>query len=343
MKINFINIEKIMGVILNSRSSYKNLEKGIFELSNFFHDIIGQEGINEIIHIQETQTTSGIALDPMGAKNCFLDVWRTVKYIRGLHNAIIKIKEKIPRDLYHIVYAGCGPFAPLLLPLLKIIDTTRLKFTLIDINQSSLDQVQKILNAFKLNRENIRLICADAAKYQFESNEPVHLVFLEAMTAALYKEGHVAISYNLGSQLEEGGVLIPEEINIKAVLVNPQIEFNSNRIDLIRRGQVQASNHRIELGEVFKLNLNKIKFESQKNSKNYHPGLKIKIPERVDKKYQMMLATEINVFGDIVINEYESGLTTPRAYSLNDNFKANNVIQFYYKTEGVPSIIHRVV
>jgi hypothetical protein len=94
------------------------------------------------------------------------------------------------------------------------------------------------------------------------------------MNSALFKEGQVAVSYNLGVQLEEGGILLPANVS---------------------------------------------------------------------DKYMLMLCTEILVFDDIILYEYESGLTHPMIFGLNEAYESLNEIEFYYTLTDCPGFRYTIV
>ena len=67
-----------------------------------------------------TQLESGLALAPHLAARCVLDVKRTMAFQRGAARAIEAARARFPGETIEIVYAGTGPFAPLVRPLLSM-------------------------------------------------------------------------------------------------------------------------------------------------------------------------------------------------------------------------------
>ena len=317
----------IMTIILDPKSNKDELTKAIHSMDNIYSEIIDQETLSILSGIERMQTPHGLAFSPLNVINCLTDVWRTSKYQRGICTAILEFKKRFPKEPLHIVYAGTGPYATLLIPILMTINTQNLKFTFIDINQESLDLVSFIIKQLDLSHVDLELVCGDASSMTFDS--PAHLVITETMTAALEMEGQVAISYNLGKQMKPNGILIPQEIQINAILADPQNEFHQTE-------RAFRKDRRIHLGRIFNLNLHQILQNKNEGVPERLPASSIQIPKEIPVQYQLMLTTEIKIWKDIVIEEYESGLTLPFIYSLENGDKNDFVVEFYYNTIGIP-------
>ncbi len=83
----------------------------------------------------------GVAISPAAAAHCVNDTQRSVVFIRAAYAAIKVAQARCANGPLEILYAGCGPFATLLLPLLRRFDTNELTVHLLDIHQRSLDSV----------------------------------------------------------------------------------------------------------------------------------------------------------------------------------------------------------
>ena len=93
----------------------------------------------------------GVAINPQAAAHCVVDYQRSVVFIRGVYAAINAVKTRFPDTVIDILYAGCGPFATLLLPVLGKFTPGTLNITLLDIHQRSLDSVEQLLAYFGLS------------------------------------------------------------------------------------------------------------------------------------------------------------------------------------------------
>lgn len=58
---------------------------------------------------------------------------------------------RFPGEIIHILYAGCGPFALLCLPLLPLLAGQAVHFTLLDVHARAVESVQAILAAWRLD------------------------------------------------------------------------------------------------------------------------------------------------------------------------------------------------
>ena len=90
-------------------------------------------------------TPCGFAISPKYAAGCLLDYHRTKKFLRGIAAAIEEAFRRFPGQVIEIVYAGCGPYGTLLIPLCTRFSSDTIRFTFIDSHQRSLDSVRTIV------------------------------------------------------------------------------------------------------------------------------------------------------------------------------------------------------
>src|SRR5207245_20449 len=142
---------------------------------------------------------------------------------------------RFPRETIHVLYAGCGPFAPFcLLPILQF-PATDVQFTLLDIHQSSLDASRQLAETLGVQQRIRDYIRCDAASYQHDPGTAFHLILTETLQAALRGEGQVAITANLAPQVHAGGFFLPQQISIEACLLSQASEAAK---DCIHLGQI---------------------------------------------------------------------------------------------------------
>jgi hypothetical protein len=285
---------------------------------------------------------SGRAISPKDAARCTLDSTRTYKFLRGIHAALLEARKRFPQGPIEILYVGCGPFAPLAIPLTTQFKASQLQFTLLDIHGRSLDSVQQIMQTLGLSAFVRNYIKDDAASYIHRRRGPLHMVIIETMQRALENEPQVAITLNLAPQLCQGGILIPEKITVDACLYDPNKEWltrpaESNEsaasLDTLNPGRV-----RINLGRVFEIPSEK-SFDFRANTRL--PMVMLDIPIEVDERLKLMLVTTVTVFKSFVLDEYESGITCP--VILHDFGRIENGarIGFQYALGNKPGLKYR--
>lgn len=252
--------------------------------------------------------SSGIAIGPAAAAQCILDPGRTVAFLRGVHRAI-------ERGAREIVYAGTGPYAPLLIPLSTMLDAD-VRCTLIDIHPRNVDSVKTLVERFHISAS---VVCTDATQY--EHHRPIDLIITETMQRALSVEPYVAIVRNLRRQLAPGGLLIPERVCIGAMLIDAQTER-------ARWSDPAVAPQHEPLATIFEITAH---HESA-------DAVTITVPHR-DGEQWLALSTHIDVFEGIEIAN--SGLTTPFILWPLSPARAGDVIEFRYEAAANPGVVWR--
>lgn len=275
-----------------------------------------------------TQLASGKAISPEDAARCIQDFMRTAKFLQGLEAAIKTAQLRFPGTQIQILYAGCGPFAPLALAISTRFSATEIQFTLLDIHQESLDLAARLFQTLGLTNHVKAFVLADAATYQWPAALPLHLVVSETMQRALDKEPQVAITQNLAPQLCEGGILIPENIRVEVVLCIAAKEFPEAG---------GGDQFRIPLGVLMDLNQDTV------TSELLTTAVVMQAPTDMAELPHCLLFTTIKVFDGFVLNAYESGLTYPMTVYPLDKIKAGEILEFQYELGTAPGFRSRRV
>ncbi len=260
---------------------------------------------------------AGVAINPQAAAYCIKDYQRSVVFIRGVYAAIKTAQQRFPDTVIKLLYAGCGPFATLVLPLLVKFRPGELQLHLLDIHQQSLDSVCHLLKQFGLNDHRISTHQGDACHYRHA--EPLHLIIAETMQKALEQEPQFAVTANLAPQLCSQGIFIPEAIEVELCLAHWQQEQamfkRSNTLDvdgLIDRGQ------RHSLGTLFTLRPEWAASQINQATHNDNTSMlelplkPVQIPT-LEKlaSFDVLLLTRIQVFAEYHLKDYEAAITLP--------------------------------
>lgn len=307
----------------NAAKEYKTL---LNELSD--QDFDNENGRNDI-HFD-----NGKALGTLWAALCIDDIIRTRQFMRGIDKAI---KEKLSNNTsLHILYAGTGPFATLLLPFILRYTNKQIKYTLLEINPLSFNALQKVFSKLGLENENIRLVNEDATKYQIIGQLP-DIIISETMQNALAKEQQVPIYLNLMKQSKEDTLFIPEKIKVSIGLKKEEI--------LIEELE-EKHYHKVE--KVFELSNETLIYTRQTESKTTEeivfPKVKtILQKESVNGYNQIVFITEIDVYKDVKIKINESGLTTPIIIeNISNSFTNTITINTQYKIGLEPKLTYDI-
>ena len=295
-----------------------------------------------------TLLPSGKALSLSDAAGCVLDYARTSAFLRGIYAAVCQSLERFPGGPVTILYAGCGPFATLALPLTTRFGPGQIQFTLLDVNRRSLELARRAFQSLGLGGYVRDYVQGDAATYVHASPEPLHLVITETMQRALEKEPQVAVTANLAPQLCRGGIFIPEKITVDTNLCDMSREFEMSAEAPggahISRG---AGRERISLGRVFELTAESAGVPAgcrdASAGETCLPSVSVEIPEGAGGNFRLMLSTTVTVFGSVALGEYDSSITLPVILRDVKVGGPGSRISFAYALGSAPGFRHRRV
>ncbi len=287
--------------------------------------------VSNAIH-PELQLTRGIALSTSQAADCLNDPIRTARFIKGVYQAIQVLQQQNQGKTIHILYAGCGPYAPLLCPVLTLLPDTPVSVLLIDIQATSVTHVQQTWEQLYLNHLLYRVEQRDASTYKLPEGWHMDLLITETMFTALTREPQVSISTNLAPQLAASGILIPQKISLGLYtsLFNQESLFPDSINTLIASTESQEKPNPVtEYLPVFCLD----KFTRITNQQYISPALQLKsYKERPD----ICLCTQIQVFEDVFIQASESYITNPYCIGSLYNLPETAPLQLVYGFSSMP-------
>jgi hypothetical protein len=330
-------LKRITEIFLKCEDDYLEMKKAADSLHELFLAASGLQEDEDICRKNYFLPT-GKAIGTVWAGMCVKEFLRTKKFIRGVFLGIKQVQEKFPNTRIHIIYAGAGPFATLLIPLTTVFSSEEVKFTFLEINQGSIKNLEKIIRIFGAEKYVEEIVQCDAAEYKADKTKPIHIVLTETMQNALKREPQVAITLNLAPQLVEGGILIPQHITVDAALIDP-------RRDMERIMGVEGADedYCLQLNQIFDLNKDTTTIE--KSEGNFFSEIGIKIPKDIERRYKRLsLLTNIQVFEEENLTYMQCSLNLP--YKVMDIKWENNAVDkvvFQYVISENPGFVHKLV
>jgi len=266
-------------------------------------------------------TGAGVAIGTTWAALCIEDHLRTKRFVSGLFQAVSNVVARRPGPV-HVLYAGTGPWATLILPLTTRFSPEQLRITCIEINDGSFAGLKRTFASLGLEAYVEEFIQADAATHVIAGKLPVDVMLSETMQFCLIDEMQVPIVLNLMGQLPDEAIMVPERITVHLGVLEDE---SNKRVDR-------------DLGTVFTLDRACLRAYAPAAGSLDFPTLRQLVPASVaDHDGPLALLTTIGVFGDQELTHYESGLTWPQI--IGDYPTADNplsAIDFTYHLEPTP-------
>ena len=289
--------------------------------------------IGEDILDSEMVTANGLALSPASASMCANDFVRTIQFIRSVHSAALDVRALHPDRPARVLYAGCGPYATLAVPIMSVLSSREVTFTLLDIHAESIESAKSVVDSLGLADSVASSETMDASLYCGNREQAHDVILVEMMQACLESEPQVAIARHLVAQ-NPNAILIPEDVRVDLTLADMSREFER---DALKPQAGDAERDRIHLGSVFVLSRETINSWKAIGGDRL-PGSTMRIPDLLERRYQPMLLTTIRIYRDHVLKDYESGLTCPRVFSAQGTLDAGATIQFHYELGRHPRL-----
>ena len=133
----------------------------------------------------ESFLPSGWAISPVQAGLCAREPYRSAAFIQGLALAVRERLDVNGGRPVRVLYAGCGPFALLALPVMAVLDASEVQFAILDVHAETLDYARDLIAALGLDSHVDEYICADAAAYQMPAGAMPDVIVSETMNTCL--------------------------------------------------------------------------------------------------------------------------------------------------------------
>ncbi len=312
-----IALASITDIVLDETSSSRALQEALDDFARLCSNISGiNPDPSHNAWAEDIFLDNGTAINPQAAAFCIKDYQRSVIFMRALYAAMSTAQLRF-NDTIHVLYAGCGPFATLLLPLLTKFKPGEFEFMLLDIHQRSIDSVQQLIAAFGFEAFAINTVQEDACHYQHPC--PLQLIIVETMQKSLEQEPQFAITANLAPQLCPQGIFIPQRIEVKLCLAQlaneartakQQQEFDAEA--LVSAGK------RLPLGNIFTLlpkraatQLLGAQYNDTMSVLELDPiHIQIPVIENI-ASYDAVMFTRIQAFAQYRLEDYQAAISLP--------------------------------
>lgn len=274
----------------------------------------------------ETRTDHGLALSPTMAAMCADDVLRTIAFLRGSHEAIRTARRRAPGRPVRVLYAGCGPYATLAVPLMAVLGSEEARFTLLDLHAGSVESARAVVGSFGLEASVSVYEEADATAYEVDPEAPPDVIVTEVLQAALSSEPQVAVTRHLLAQAPHA-LLVPASIRLDLVLAPA--------------GERVHEEEGLHVGTAFELSREAVALWDVEERERL-PGRRLRWPRRVPRELRPFITTTIQTFGAHRLGLRDSGLTMPQVADLSGEIVPQGWIQFEYLLGPRPRL-HGVV
>lgn len=279
----------------------------------------------------ETRLESGLAISPTTAAMCIRELFRTSAFIRGHGHAI---RDSInPERPVRILYAGCGPYATLAVPLMTVFSKEQAVFTLLDIHQECLDEAMKLIDSFGFSGHAEECLCVDATTYRIPEDKKPDVIVSETMSVTLHNEPQVSIARNLFAQAPDAK-MVPQQVSVQACLLNGAKEHVFMPADFVGEFP-EPERDRIDLGKIFELDAASI-ISWEKIDGDRLPAARVKVPPHIESRYRPHLLTKITVYGETCLDDYDCSLTMPKR--LRGEIEEGDELQFHYQLGNHPEL-----
>lgn len=285
--------------------------------------------------ITDVLLSQGVAINPKLAAQCFTDYLRTHRFMLGTYQCVLQQRNQGKKPI-RILYAGTGPYATIVLPLLYLFSEEEISITTIEINNNSYTAANRLIRKLKKEEYFDSTLLTDAITYT--PNREFDIIISETMDKALTREPQLAIFSNLINYLSPSGQLIPECIKVDLTASSIYLEkdvpyycFDDKETRQVNHKHRQFIDNVIAADRHF--------FETQTLIPNQSLFLKtVKTNHIKENLNELIFTTEVIVFGNVALLEDDSTLTKKYiCYSFADMNKGKE-FDIHYLNNDSPRI-----
>ncbi|NNE27166.1 MAG: hypothetical protein HKN09_10005 [Saprospiraceae bacterium] len=335
-------LSEISQIIIKDEIDYLELKEALNSFKELLLEI--SEMTNEDLNNRDNiYLDSGKAIAPEWAIRCVDDLLRTKRFICGVYKAVLKVKEQSDKKPIYILYTGTGPFATLVLPLITLFSPEEIQFILVEINTISYEQAKKVFKAFNAEAYINEFHQADAATLKLDSPERIDIHVVECLQHALAREPQVTITYNIISQLKRSAILIPQNIELSILQINPNLHqehmMNTNSEKILKPFLIKSE-------PVYALNKDEVLNSKalDENGQLIFPKKVISIDNPDSASFsQLAIGTDITVFEDERLGFAESGLTIPKIIGYQREGQRINAVETQYINSNDPELTTKFI
>ena len=305
--IAFKELTQITAEILSDEINYLALKNKLEDFKRWLSEV-SRFDENKEISRASLSFENGVATGPTWAAFCVVDIMRTRQFVRGICKAVEDVKKKKSGPV-KILYAGTGPFATLILPLLTKYNPDELQLHLFEVNEETILHLKNLIKKLEIGDYVESITCADASKHKLEKPRDVDILISETMQRGLIKEQQVPIMFNLMSQLKDEVIMIPNSIKLDLALMNTSSRLMIEKTDQLRFKRLDTI---IEFDKEFIHSHLQEQNDPKKNSR-FKLCKKLNFRDQIDNDFdKITILTNIQVYGEEWIAVDASSLTTPQ-------------------------------
>ncbi len=278
-------------------------------------------------HRNDIQTEAGLAIGTEWAARCLDDLSRSVKFMRGVDQAIKDRLRSEPNQPVELLYAGTGPFATLAFPLLSRYTPEQLQLTLVEINEMSFGALKRLFAHPAYSGFVRQLLHADCTKLELPNWDDIDILLSETMQYTLQREHQVPITQYLVPRLRDDVVLIPQEIKVALAA-----------LEMVGGGGDWLVTPLSPLLELSKAGLTSSLTSTGAPGTEAAPH-ELFLPPRAEVKGVLVLTTDIHIYGTEHLGYNESGLTNAKSIHHAGGAAVGRHFKWYYGYTPEPGIV----